>query len=79
MIFIMLIEEEFVRKILLKKWLAHTVKLGSISLNNSHINPTDLKNEDNNDNYIKGLTIEELILLGIYRNLGENNIKKIQD
>ena len=69
------IDEEFIRQILLKAELQeNSIKLGSVSLNK--ISPTDLKPEDINDNYIRGLTTEELILLGIYYKLGPDNIQK---
>ena len=69
------IDEKFVREILLKVGLeSSNIKLGSISLNK--INPTDLNFEDINNNYIRGLTVEELILLTIYYKLGMKNIRK---
>ena len=69
------IDEKFVRKFLLKVGLeSNNIKLGSISLNK--INPTDLSLEDINNNYIRGLTVEELILLTIYFQLGMKNIRK---
>jgi len=56
-----IIDEEFIKRILLCEEI-NNVKLGSIT---NLTNPTDLNIQDINNNYIRGLSTEALILLGI--------------
>ena len=67
------VEEEFVRRILLYEDI-NNIKLGSVT---NLTNPTDLNIKDINNNYIRGLSTEALILLGIYHKLGQENIRKL--
>ena len=69
------INEDFVREFFLKEDLNGKKVFGSIS-NYTKPTPTDFNLEDINDNYIKGLSNEELILLNIYQKIGQNNITK---
>ena len=68
------IDEKFVQKTLLRSGLEDNIKFGNISL--SKFNPTDISINDINDNYIRGITTEQLILFVIYSKLGQNYIKK---
>jgi len=68
-----IIDEEFIKRILLCEEI-NNVKLGSIT---NLTNPTDLNIQDINNNYIRGLSTEALILLGIYNKLGQENMLKL--
>ena len=50
------------------------MKLGSIT---NLTNPTDLNIQEINNNYIRGLSTEALILLSIYNKLGQEHIRKL--
>ena len=67
------VDEEYIRKLLLCEEI-NNVKLGSITY---LTNPTDFNIQDINNNYIRGLSTEALILLNIYNKLGQENIRKL--
>lgn len=68
------IDEKFIQEILLRTGLENNIKFGNVSV--SKLNPTDMNLDDINDNYIRGITNEQLILLIIYSKIGQKYIKK---
>ena len=62
------------KKTLLRSGLEDNIKFCNISL--PKFNPTDFNTNNINDNYIKGITTEQLILSVIYSKLGQKYIKK---